>query len=46
VIENLKLKGQHIGIERTLGRVEAIAVENKIYLGASDPRGFGAAVGY
>lgn len=46
VIDNLKSKGQIIGTERTIGRVEAIAIENNIYLGATDPRGFGAAIGY
>lgn len=46
VIDNLQLKGQIFGTERTLGRVEAIAIENNIYLGATDPRGFGAAIGY
>ena len=36
------------GAERTLGRVEGIIVDskNQIYLGATDPRGFGAAIGY
>lgn len=46
VIDNLQSKGQIIGTERTLGRVEAIAIESNIYLGATDPRGFGAAIGY
>lgn len=46
VIDNLKSKGQIIGTERTIGRVEAITIENNIYLGATDPRGFGAAIGY
>jgi gamma-glutamyltranspeptidase/glutathione hydrolase len=46
VMDNLQSKGQIIGTERILGRVEAIAIENNIYLGATDPRGFGAAVGY
>lgn len=46
VIENLLNKGQKLGNERVLGRVEAIAVENEWYFGATDPRGFGAAVGY
>lgn len=43
---NLELRGHIIGDERILGRVEAIAVENNFYLGATDPRGFGGAVGY
>lgn len=36
------------GAERTLGRVEGIILDskNQIYLGATDPRGFGAAIGY
>lgn len=46
VKENLSRRGQVIGDEKILGRVEAIAVENDLYLGATDPRGFGAAVGY
>lgn len=46
VIENLLNKGQKLGNERVLGRVEAIAIENEWYFGATDPRGFGAAVGY
>lgn len=46
VIENLVKKGQHIGDKKILGRVEAIAVEKNLYLGATDPRGFGAALGY
>ena len=46
VRENLIAKGQYIGQKKILGRVEAIAVENNLYLGATDPRGFGAAIGY
>lgn len=46
VIENLLKRGQKLGNERMLGRVEAIAIENEWYFGATDPRGFGAAVGY
>ncbi|MEJ5263275.1 MAG: gamma-glutamyltransferase [Ignavibacterium sp.] len=46
VIENLLNRGQKLGNERVLGRVEAIAIENEWYFGATDPRGFGAAVGY
>ncbi|MGQ9798122.1 MAG: gamma-glutamyltransferase [Ignavibacterium sp.] len=46
VIENLLNRGQILGNERMLGRVEAIAIENDWYFGATDPRGFGAAIGY
>ncbi len=46
VKENLLKKKHTIGVNRTLGRVEAIAVENGFYLGATDPRSFGGAVGY
>lgn len=46
VIDNLQKRGQIIGSKKILGRVEAIAIENSLYLGATDPRGFGAAVGY
>ncbi len=46
VIENLLNRGQKLGNERVLGRVEAIAIENEWYFGATDPRGFGAALGY
>ena len=46
VIENLLNRGQILGNERMLGRVEAIAIENEWYFGATDPRGFGAAIGY
>lgn len=48
VINSLKQKGQNIGIERSLGRVEGIIAdfEKNIFYGATDPRGFGAAVGY
>ncbi len=46
VIENLLARGQIIGSERILGRIEAIAIENGLYIGVSDPRGFGAAIGY
>lgn len=46
VKENL-IKRKHIlGEIRTLGRVEAISIENGIYYGATDPRGYGGAVGY
>ncbi|MCF6270823.1 MAG: gamma-glutamyltransferase [Melioribacteraceae bacterium] len=45
---NLIKKGHFIGKERTLGRAEGIIVdyENNIIWGASDPRGYGEAVGY
>ena len=40
--------GQFIGEERILGRVEGIEYDhqNNMFLGASDPRGFGAAIGF
>lgn len=48
VLTSLKNKGQIIGEERILGRVEGIVVDfnNKIFYGATDPRGYGAALGY
>jgi len=48
VKENLIKKGHFIGKERTLGRAEGIIIdyENNIIWGASDPRGYGQAVGY
>jgi len=48
VKQNLIQKGHFIGIERTLGRAEGIIVdyENRIIWGASDPRGYGEAIGY
>ncbi len=44
----LKRMGYNFGYERKLGRVEGITVdqENKLYFGATDPRGYGAAIGY
>lgn len=44
----LEEKGQIIGDIRTLGRVEGIIADyNKnIFYGATDPRGYGAAIGY
>ncbi|MCF8395273.1 MAG: gamma-glutamyltransferase, partial [Melioribacteraceae bacterium] len=41
-------KGHFIGSETVLGRIQAIMYNNKknIYVGASDPRGFGKAIGY
>lgn len=48
VKENLIKRGQKIGIERVLGRMDAIMVNpsNGYYYGATDKRGYGAAVGY
>lgn len=48
VKNNLINKGQIIGVERTLGRAEGIIVDykNNVIWGASDPRGYGQAVGY
>lgn len=47
VLLNLKSRGQIIGIEEDLGRVEGIYFdENGIMWGATDPRGYGKAVGY
>lgn len=46
VKENL-IKMKHIiGDLKSLGRIEAISVENGFYYGATDPRGFGGAIGY
>mgnify|MGYP000465854815 FL=1 len=46
VKENLLKKNHVLGFNRSLGRVEAISIENGIFYGATDPRGFGGAVGY
>jgi gamma-glutamyltranspeptidase / glutathione hydrolase len=48
VIEALKIKGHIFGEIRILGRCEGIVIdnENKILFGATDPRGYGAAIGY
>lgn len=48
VKENLIKRGQKIGIERVLGRMDAIMVNPStgFYYGATDKRGYGAAVGY
>jgi len=44
---SLEARGQIMGIEDDLGRVEAIFIdENGIKWGATDPRGYGKAVGY
>lgn len=48
VIQSLQSKGHIFGTTRILGRCEGIVVdfENEILLGATDPRGYGAAIGY
>jgi gamma-glutamyltranspeptidase/glutathione hydrolase len=48
VIQSLQNKGHTIGGIRTLGRCEGIVVdfENEIFFGATDPRGYGAAIGF
>lgn len=48
VKDNLVKRGHKIGQVKSLGRVEGILIdkENNIILGATDPRGFGAAEGY
>ena len=48
VIQSLQNKGHTIGDIRTLGRCEGIVVdfENEIFFGATDPRGYGAAIGF
>lgn len=46
VKENLLKKNHILGVIRSLGRVEAISIENGIFFGATDPRGNGGAVGY
>jgi gamma-glutamyltranspeptidase/glutathione hydrolase len=48
VKQNLVSRGQKIGIERYLGRVEAIYIDHtkNCFFGTSDPRGFGKAVGF
>ncbi|KAF0153387.1 MAG: gamma-glutamyltranspeptidase [Ignavibacteria bacterium] len=48
VKQNLISKGHKIGIERFLGRVEAIYIdyEMNFLFGTSDPRGYGKAIGY
>ncbi len=48
VIQSLQIKGHKMGELRTLGRCEGIMVdfENQIFLGATDPRGYGAAIGF
>ncbi|MFO7524186.1 MAG: gamma-glutamyltransferase [Ignavibacteriaceae bacterium] len=48
VKNNLIGRGHFIGFERVLGRMDAILIDKKngIYYGATDRRGYGAAVGY
>ncbi|MFA7420628.1 MAG: gamma-glutamyltransferase [Melioribacteraceae bacterium] len=48
VKQNLILRGQKIGTERQLGRIEAIYIDysKNCFFGTSDPRGFGKAVGF
>ncbi len=48
VIQSLQNKGHIFGGIRTLGRCEGIVVdfENEIFFGATDPRGYGAAIGF
>ena len=47
-IKALKAKGETIGKVRSLGRAEGIIFDNKnkIFSGATDPRGYGLAIGY
>jgi gamma-glutamyltranspeptidase/glutathione hydrolase len=48
VLSSLKLMGHIIGEEIILGRVEGILADynQNIFYGATDPRGYGAAIGY
>lgn len=48
VKNNLLDRGHNIGVERMLGRMDAIMIDHKngIYFGATDKRGYGAAAGY
>ncbi len=48
VIQSLQNKGHIFGGIRILGRCEGIVVdfENEIFFGATDPRGYGAAIGF
>ncbi len=48
VKDNLIKKGHVLGEETSLGRAEGIMFDfnNKIFYGATDPRGFGKALGY
>jgi gamma-glutamyltranspeptidase/glutathione hydrolase len=48
VIQSLQNRGHIFGGIRTLGRCEGIVVdfENEIFFGATDPHGYGAAIGF
>lgn len=48
VIQSLQNRGHKFGGIRILGRCEGIVVdfENEIFFGATDPRGYGAAIGF
>lgn len=46
VKKNLESMGYKIGTQRSLGRAEGIMIKNGIIFGATDPRGYGKAVGY
>ena len=48
VVENLEQRGYFVRQRGTLGRVEAILIDRKdgFLYGSTDPRGYGAAVGY
>jgi gamma-glutamyltranspeptidase/glutathione hydrolase len=48
VIHSLENKGHIFGELRTLGRCEGILVDfkNQVFFGATDPRGYGAAIGF
>lgn len=48
IIHSLENRGHIFGEQRTLGRCEGILVDfnNKIFFGATDPRGYGAAIGF
>lgn len=46
--ENIEKRGHILGQSRVLGRIEAIFINNNnnLFFGATDPRGYGGAVGY
>lgn len=46
VRKNLEAMGYKIGEQRSLGRAEGIMIKNRLIFGATDPRGYGKAVGY
>lgn len=48
VLENLKLRGHKMGGLKILGRAEGISVseDGSLFQGATDPRGYGKAVGF